>query len=145
MGAACLSMFATFGVGGCGEPTPPSPSSQASVRLEPGSEGCDAANPIAAHITNTSKARIDGVEFTIMGQEVGRSTILANSGPLKSDKIMEPGERHSICVETPMMISTGSISHGSAIGSELLAFARRSDKLTTAGLRMSPAKVPSAI
>lgn len=89
---------------GCGEKEPPKPESRASVSIDVGAEGCDAAHPIAAHITNISKEQIDGVEFVIRGQQVGHSDYLANSGPIRTDKILAPGEVHSICVETPMVI-----------------------------------------
>lgn len=102
--ATVLSALFMFSASGCGDQTPPSPSSRVSVALDVESQGCDAAHPIAVHLTNVSKEQIDGVEFVIRGQEVGHSTFLANSGPLKTDKIMAPGEVYSICAETPMVI-----------------------------------------
>ncbi len=102
--AIALTTSMIIGLSGCGEAEPPAPETQASVALDVGAQGCDTAHPIAAHVTNISKEQIDGVEFVIRGQEVGHSTFLANSGSIKTDKILAPGEIYSICVETPMVI-----------------------------------------
>lgn len=99
-----LSLCVAFVASSCGETKPPSPASQASVAIESASDGCDAAHPMAAHVTNISKEKIDGVEFVILGQDVGHSDFLANSGPIRTDKIMEPGEVYSICVENPTVV-----------------------------------------
>lgn len=99
-----LSAVLFVGVSSCGETTPPLPSSRATVALEIGTDRCDAEYPIVADITNISQDQIDGVEFVIRGQNVGHSTFLANSGLIRTDKIMAPGEVYSICVETPMVI-----------------------------------------
>lgn len=90
-----------FTLGGCEGPPP---ESLVAIDVEPFAEGCDNDYPVAVHITNNTGKKIGGVTFTILGRNKGYSTVLANSGPLTSDKIMDDGEVHSLCTVLPMRL-----------------------------------------
>ena len=100
----CASILVLLGLGGCFKEEPVTPESRASVQIEANSTGCNAEHPIAVHVTNISNTRIDGVELTILGRQDGHSSVVANSGPVTSDKILQPGETDSYCIKEPMVL-----------------------------------------